>query len=235
MNATIVRLAMQSLLGRRRGLVLLILPVLLLLLALVIRSLTGPGDAYPIVSTLGYGLALPLVALLSASAVLGPEIDDGSVVYLLAKLVNRYVVGLSKYLVAFLASVTFGALPLGLAGMISDVGDPSRALGWFAGGVFASAAYCAVFLAVAAFTRHAVIIGLLFVLIWESLLGGLLDGVKWISIGDWGRELAAAIGSVDSPPGTGLLYAMIAGAVITVAGLVLTGDRLRSFSLTGDE
>ena len=44
-----------------------------------------------------FTLALPLVALLATSAVLGPEVDDGSIVYLLAKPVNRYGLAISKY------------------------------------------------------------------------------------------------------------------------------------------
>ena len=34
-------------------------------------------------------------------------------------------------------------------------------------------------------TRHAVVIGLIYLLIWEGLLGGLLDGVRWLSITRW--------------------------------------------------
>jgi ABC-2 type transport system permease protein len=234
MNRTIVRLAAQALLGRRRGLLLLALPVVLVVLSIVIRALTEAGVGYEVVSTLGFGLALPLVALLSATAVLGPEIDDGSIVYLLAKPVNRYVIGVSKYVVAVAATLVFGALPLLVAGLIVDSSDSGRAVAWLAGGALAGAAYTALFLAVAATTRHAVVAGLLFVLLWEGLMGGLLSGIRWLSIGAWGKQLAAAVSNAVADPGTGLTYALAAAAVLVALGVWFTGDRLRSFSMRGE-
>jgi ABC-2 type transport system permease protein len=90
MNTTIARLAVQSLVGQRRGIVLAVLPVVLVLLALAVALLTEGPTAYEvIVGGLGFGLVLPLVALLVTTGVLGPEIDDGSIVYLLSKPISR--------------------------------------------------------------------------------------------------------------------------------------------------
>ncbi|MFT3874590.1 MAG: ABC transporter permease subunit [Nocardioides sp.] len=234
MNPTIVRLAGQALLGRRRGLLLLALPIVLIVLATIIRVLTEPGVGSDVIDALGFGLALPLVALFAASAVLGPEIDDGSVVYLLAKPVSRHVVGFSKYAVAALATIAFGAVPLLVAGLITDSTEPDAAVGWLVGGAIAGATYTAVFVAAAATTRHAVVVGLLFVLLWEGLLGNLLDGIRWLSIGAWGREIAHAVGDAVSAPGTGLPYALIASALVIAVSVWFTGDRLRSFSMRGE-
>lgn len=235
MNATVARLAFRALTGRRRGLLLVLLPVLLIALAIVIRALAGQGSGYEVVSDLGFTLGVPLVSLLAANAVLGPEIDDGSIVYLLAKPVNRYVVALSKYAVAAGAAVLVGALPLLAMGLIIDSSDPERALAWTGGGAVAALAYSAVFLALSAAVRFAVVVGLLFVLLWEGLLGGLFAGIRWVSIGDWGREIASGLSSRVSAPGTGAAYAWIALVLVTVAAVALAGDRLRSFSLRGGD
>jgi ABC-2 type transport system permease protein len=234
MNPTIARLAAQALLGRRRGLLLMALPLVLVALAVIIRLLTDPGVGYDVVSTLGLTLALPLVALLSASAVLGPEVDDGSIVYLLAKPVSRHAIALSKFVVAALASVVFGAVPLFVAGVVVDAGQLGEALAWLVGGAVSGVVYTALFLAVAATTRHAVVIGLLFVLLWEGLLGGLLDGIRWLSIGAWGRELAAAVSDRVASADTGVTYAVVAAVVLTVGSVWFAGDRLRSFSMRGE-
>jgi len=234
MNATIARLAAQALLGRRRGLLLMALPLVMIALAVIIRLLTDAGVGYDVVSTLGFTLALPLVALLSASAVLGPEVDDGSIVYLLAKPVSRHTIAVSKFVVAALATVVFGALPLFVAGIIVDAGDVGQALAWLIGGAVSGVVYTALFLAVAATTRHAVVIGLLFVLLWEGLLGGLLDGIRWLSIGAWGREVAAAVSDRVAAADTGLVYAVVAAVVLTLGSVWFAGDRLRSFSMRGE-
>ena len=235
LNPTIVRLSTQALLGRRRGLVLMLIPGLLLVLAVVVRALTDAGVGYDIVSEVGFTLALPIVALLAASAVLGPEIDDGSIVYLIAKPVPRHVVVLSKFVVAWLATIALGALPLLLAGMVLDSSDSGRAVAWGVAAFVSGTAYTALFLGLAALTRHAVVIGLLFALLWEGLLGGLLSGVRWLAIGPWGLQVGSAISDAVDEPGTGLTYALVAAAVVTAGSVWFAGDRLRSFTLRGDE
>ena len=235
MNPTIVRLSVQALLGRRRGAVLALIPALLLVLAVVVRTLTQAGVGYDIVSNVGFTLGLPLVALLASSAVLGPEIDDGSIVYLIAKPVPRHVVAFSKYVVAWVATVALGALPLFLAGLVLDASDVGRALAWGVAALVAGTTYTALFLGLAALTRHAVVLGLLFVLLWEGLLGGLLSGIRWLSIGAWGAEVGSAVSSAVEAPGTGVAYALAAATVVSVATVWFAGDRLRSFTLRGDE
>ncbi|MDQ3503863.1 MAG: ABC transporter permease, partial [Actinomycetota bacterium] len=97
-------------------------------------------------------------------------------------------------------------------------------------------AYTALFVLLSVLTRHAVVVGLVYVLIWEGLLGGLLDGVRWLSIRQWSAAVTAEVsGEVSVRPDLGLVYALVATAVVTVASLVLAGERLRSFRLTGDE
>jgi ABC-2 type transport system permease protein len=235
MNSTILRLSRQALFGRRRGLVLVLIPAVLLVLAVVVRALTDEAVGYEAVANLGFTLALPLVALLAATAVLGPEVDDGSIVYLLAKPVSRHVIALSKYVVAWAATMALGALPLLLAGLVLDRSDPRQALAWGIGGALAGTAYTALFVALAALTRHAVVLGLLFVLLWEGVLGNLFAGVRWVAVGAWGREVAAEVSPLVPGSGTGLAYAVVGAALVSVGSLWFTGDRLRSFSLRGDE
>ncbi|MEZ5093413.1 ABC transporter permease [Nocardioides sp.] len=237
MNATIIRLALQALLGRRRFWLLLLMPLVMIALAVVVRTLAGEGAGYEeILVGLGLGLVLPLVALLTTSSALGPEMDDGSIVYLLAKPVSRHAIAASKYAVALLATLGFGVLPLLVAGFVLDASRGGATVAWFVGGVLAAAAYCGLFLAVSAVTKHAVVVGLLFLLVWEGLLGNLLSGVRWLSIGNWAGSLADSLSdrAVIHTDGVGAAYALVATAVVVLGGVWFAGDRLRSFSLRGD-
>ena len=231
-NTTIAKLALQALLGRRRFYLLLAFPVLLIGLVGLITALTDGDAAWEILPGLGYPLVLPLVAILAASSVLGPEVDDGSIVYLLSKPVNRYGVATSKWVVALGATLVAGALPILVAALIT--GDSTRALALFVGAAVAGTTYSALFLAISAVTRHAVIASLMFVLIWESLLGNLFSGIAWLSIGQWGLRVGHEISSALPDPAN-LGYAIVASLLVTVVGAWFAGDRLRSFSLTGDE
>ncbi len=232
MNATIAKLALQALLGRRRFYLLLAFPVLLIALVALITALADGDAAFDVLPGLGYPLVLPLVAILAASSVLGPEVDDGSIIYLLAKPVSRYGVAISKWVVALAATLTAGAMPILVAALIT--GDSTRAWALFVGAVVAGTTYSALFLAISAVTRHAVIASLMFVLIWESLLGNLFTGVAWLSIGQWGLRVGHEL-SAQLPDPANLTWAILASLVVTVVGVWFAGDRLRSFSLRGED
>ncbi len=231
-NSTIAKLALQALLGRRRFFLLLAFPVLLVALTALVAALADGEAAYDLLPGLGYPLVLPLVAILATSSVLGPEVDDGSIVYLLSKPVNRYGVAISKWLVAVAATLVAGALGILLAALVT--GDATRAVALFVGAAVAGTAYTALFLAISSVTRHAVIASLMFVLIWESLLGNLFTGIAWLSIGQWGLRIGHAL-SDQLPDPASLPYAIVASALVTVVGVWFAGDRLRSFSLKGED
>lgn len=236
-NATIIGLTVRNGLGARRTVVLIILPVILIGLAITVRALVGVDEDATIGVMVGLGITvvLPLVALIAGTSVLAAEVDDGSIVYLLAKPISRHTIVVSKYLVAVTATILFTTLPIMLAGAIMT-GELRGAIGYAAGALLGAFAYSAIFLLLSCVTRHAVAAGLLYVLIWEGLLGGLLSGVRWLSVGAWSTSLADSIVTDDiltkpvSPA-----YAIIATVVVTVGAVWLAGDRLRSFRLTGEE
>ncbi|MBM6401391.1 ABC transporter permease [Phycicoccus sonneratiae] len=235
MNRTLFRLSVQAVAGRRRGLVLLVVPVALLVLALVVKGLADGDTGLDATVGLGFSLALPLVALLASTAVLGPEVDDGSIVYLLSKPVSRHVIAVSKYAAAWLTTMLLGALPLGVVALVLDASEPGRAAALGVGGAVAGTVYSALFLGLAALTRHAVVIGLLYTLFWEGVLGSVLSGIRYLSVGAWGREVAHALSPLVGTADVGTVFAVVAALVVTLGSVWFTGDRLRSFTLRGDE
>jgi ABC-2 type transport system permease protein len=80
-----------------------------------------------------------------------------------------------------------------------------------------------------------VLLGLLYVLIWEGVLGNLLSGSRVLSIQQYMVTIAADTTSSDLLNGrVSLPVAVVMSAVFLVGGTVLAVDRLRSFTLTGD-
>ena len=119
-SATIVRLGVRSIFGRWRGVLLIVLPVLLVGISLLVRVLVGEDDNAAEGTLYGLGLVVivPLVALLAMSGLLAPEIDDGSISYLLAKPISRHTIVASKLVVAVACVLVFGALPMVAAGLV---------------------------------------------------------------------------------------------------------------------
>lgn len=237
MNATVIRLSLRSLLGRRRALLLLLLPGVLLLLAVVIRLLAGsdPAITRNLLGAFALGTLVPLLGLISGTGVLGPEIDDGSVVYLLAKPISRRAIVASKLLVAVIAVVVFAALPTLLAGLIMSGMADGLAVGYAAGALVAGLAYCAVFLLLSVLTRNAVIVGLLYALIWETVLGGYVPGAQKLSIQQWALSVTRAISGSEVKAAVALPVGATLLVVLFVASIWYAGRRLATLTLTSEE
>ncbi|MBT0769809.1 ABC transporter permease [Kineosporia sp. J2-2] len=242
MNATVAGLTWRSLVGRRRAVLLVVLPVVLIGLSVLVRLVSGesPDNAADLLGSFSLGFLIPLLCLIAGTGAIGPEIDDGSIVYLMAKPLNRYGIAVSKWVVAFAVIVLFGVLPTLVAGFIMNGTADDIATGYAAGALLAGAAYVTVFLLLAVVTRNAVVIGLLYALVWEAAVGGYVPGARALSIQQWALTVTRAMIKTDEGDyGIGSAVALPTGvtllAVVTVAGLAYTGYRLRSIRITGDE
>jgi ABC-2 type transport system permease protein len=235
MNPTIVRITLRGLLGRRRFLLLLPLPALLVGMAVLAEALGGTPAEWggPILVGLGIAVVLPVMALIVGASVLGSEIDDGTLVHILTKPLPRSEIVLSKLLVAVgVSTVTVGA-GMVLAGLVA--GSASLALGLLAGTVVGVLAYSALFLALSLVTRRPVLVGLVYILIWEGLLGNVVSGTRVISIQQYVVTISERVAGTSLFEGSVSLPVSLAmAAVVTAAATVLAVDRLRSFSLAGE-
>jgi len=234
---TIASVTLRATMGRKRAL-LFALPPLILIVVTLLLKLAHPSDpSWPsqILGVFGFSVVLPLTALIIGTSVLGAEVDDGSIVQLLATPVPRSVVIASKYVVATVLTMIFVALPELLAGLIATGGATRLAIGLFVGALAGSAMYNAIFVMLSVLTTRAIAFGLLYVLIWEGLLGNLVAGAKLLSVGHYSLGIANAIAH-DSNLNAGLSAgtAIGMGAVVTAAALVVAARGLASFSLKGD-
>lgn len=142
---------------------------------------------------------------------------------------------LTKFAVAALLTLLFAAVSEYLAGAIATGPSSKLALGLLAGAAVASVVYNAMFIWLSVLTTRAIAVGLLYLLVWEGLLGNLVGGVRLLSVDQY--ALGIANGVAHSQPLHAHLTAGTAigfGVVITVLALVLASRRLASFSLKGD-
>lgn len=244
MNPTIVQLTLRNLLGHRRALLLLALPAVLLGLCLIIRLSVDAASredvAVGVLGAFAIATVVPLLGLIAGTGAIGPEIDDGSIVYLLAKPVNRHSIVVSKLVVAIAVTIVFAALPVFLAGLLLAGGTDRLWLAYGLAAVVTGFAYSAVFLLLAVVARNAVVIGLIYVLVWESLVGSFVPGAQALSVQQWGLAFTrAVVGSraddlqVTAAVRLGVAVPLL--VILTVGATVLAGSRLRSLRLAGDE
>ena len=242
MNATVARLTARSLLGRRRAYLLMALPGVLILLCVLVRLLAGEDNDITVGILGGFALStlVPLLGLIAGTGSIGPEIDDGSIVYLLSKPLSRHSIAGTKAAVAATVVTAFAALPVLVAGLVLAGTSDGLAAGYFLGALVAGLAYATLFLLLAVVTRHAVVIGLIYALIWESLVGSYVPGAQALSIQQWSLALSAkVVGSRAAA--LGVTSAVSLGAAVPLLVLLAAGStwyagrRLRSLRLTSDE
>jgi ABC-2 type transport system permease protein len=234
-NPTIAKITTRGLFGRRRFLLLLPLPVLLIGLALLARGLGArPQEwAQPVLIGLGFAAVLPVIALIVGTGVLGSEIDDGTLVHVLAKPLARSEIIVTKLLVAVLVTAATVGPPMFAAGLVA--GSARLGAGLAVGCLVGACAYSALFLALSLLTRRPVLLGLLYVLIWEGVLGNLLAGTRVLSIQQYVVAVAARAGDTDLLLGrVSVPVSVVMAVVFTAGGALLAIDRLRSFSVAGE-
>ncbi|GAB3448119.1 ABC transporter permease [Actinophytocola sediminis] len=235
MNTTIMGLTTRALLGRRRVLMLLPMPLVLIGLTLIAVS-TGaqPENWGPLVfGGLGLAVILPLTALIVGSSVLGLEIDDGTITHLLTKPLPRSEIVMSKLCVAWLVTTIATGMPLAISALIAGSGQ--LAIGLAAGALLGSLTYTALFLALSLITKRPVAVGLVYIMLWENLVVGFVDGAKVFSVQQHATTFANAVAQSDMLNDTvALPTAMIIAAIFVVVGTWGATARLRSFALTGE-
>lgn len=235
MNLTIMSLTARAMLGRKRVLMLLPMPIILIGLTLI-GVTSGASDAEwgPVVfSSLGISVILPLTALIVGSSALGLEIDDGTITHLLTKPLPRSEIVLSKLAVAWLVTAVATGVPLAAAALIG--GSGKLAVGLVIGAAIGALAYSALFLALSVMTKRPVAVGLVYIVLWENILVSYVSGARVFSVRQHATAIADSIGNtqlIDASVTVGT--ALIMSVIFIVVGTVGATQRLRSFALTGE-
>ena len=256
-NPTVASITLRATVSRKRALLFALPAVILILLTVALRASRPPVRPWPshVLGTFGFSVLIPLTALIIGTSVLGAEIDDGSIVHLLATPVRRSAVVMTKFVIATGLTIVFAAVPELIAALISGGGSipaPGPASGpasaglvtisagkfavaLFVGALACSVIYNAVFVMLSTATTRAIAVGLLYVLVWETLLSNFVSGVKLLSVSHYG--LGIANGILNDPlleAGLGVLTSIVMGAIVTAVALALAMNLLSSFTLKGE-
>ena len=242
MNVVIARITLRQLLSRRRTLLLLLLGGILVLVAGIFRLAGEEARAMPftagLLSNLGVGTLMPLVALIFGTGAIGAEIEDGTAIFLLAKPISRRSIVLTKLAVAAICSAALTCGPMLLAGLIAAGGlGQGLVPGMVGAAAIGSLLYCAVFVALSLVTGRALVFGLAYVLIWEGLLAGLFAGTRTFSVRQLTLAFADSIGGIpkeifDAP--VSLLTAVVVGTFLLAGATLIAIRRLSAYEISGE-
>lgn len=217
-------LTVRQLAGSRRLWLVLGLVSLPVLAAVVFRvgdtTTTSDRFADNVTRTLLGSAILPLVMLLFATSAFGNELVDRTLGYLALKPIARWRIVLPKLAAAF----AVGGIPVAVSGFLAvalvDGGTLGGALATGAGLLVGAAAYAALFTWAGLATRHALLIGLVYVFVWEATLAAYLDGIRFLSIR---RYTLAVIHGLDGTRLATVDNPLSARAAIVAALIVVSG------------
>ncbi len=240
MTGALVSITLRAMLNRRRTLLLALLGVLLIGIAAIYALSDPPPDqalevTRSLLGDLAIGVLLPVVAVIVGTAAIGSELDDGTVVYLLARPVPRWRIVLVKLLVAWVVVTLLVAPATLVAGLIGQ-DDPALAIGFAAAAVIGALEYTAVFVALSLLTSRALIVGLAYVVIWEGVVAGLFAGTRPISVRQHVLAVAEALGGADAAGIADVALEVAVGAlvIVTVGATILAVRRLETVELRGE-
>lgn len=176
---------------------------------------------------------LPIVVLLPATAAFGEELEDGTLVYLVMKPVTRLRLVLGKY--AAVVAIAIPSLLIGIAlttVLVANVEGAESMLALYRAMAAAAAAdaalLSAVFVLVSLIIPRALLAGMIYIFVWESLLGRFLPGVESVSSREYTMRVFNGVLDGDS---TMAWNAVLTMAIVAIICLALAVWRLRTLQI----
>jgi ABC-2 type transport system permease protein len=242
MTWLVFRLTVGQLVRQRRTLLLILLAVLPVALAVLFRFAGETAEEAEdfVVGVLAHfivALVLPLTALVIGTAALGQELEDGTIVYLVAKPLRRWNVVIAKVAAAWVVTTAVIAPSVVASGFIILSGnDDGRLVPAFTvAAAIGALVYAALFVSLSIRFGRALIIGLAYVFLWETLVSQFIVGVRFFSVRAYTTSLADAISDSSSSlfaNSLGVTPALVLIAVVTGLSLVYGIRRLNAYQMS---
>jgi len=239
----IVKVTLRQLLGGRRLVVLGLLgliPGVIVWLTTSNRSPEGVFDVYHdggVIAIL-FLVVMPISSIVLGSAALGDERRDGTLSFLVVRPLPRSYITTAKLIAAWIAAATVSAM----SGAFASIAVSIRASDWSTfvptsvGLAIGAGCYTAVFIVLGHLTSRAVLMGLIYLFVWEtgiSFAAPALSNVSLFRIGlsayaglvpESQSVLAEPLGAIA--PGVGGAAAKL--AVLGVLAVLATASLLRN-------
>ena len=205
------------------------------IVVVLVSALVGAADdrsdpvetGVRLISDLGFTTLVPIVALVFASAALGDMREDGTLVYLWLRPMDRWPIVVGAWLAAITVSLPLTLVPL-VASSVALDGGSDLVVATAVAGVVGVLAYSALFVLVGLVLKNAIVWGLGYVLIWEGIVAAFGSFAARLAIRGYTRSIITSITEVDLDLGDlSLAAGILVPLVASVVALALGSYRLR--------
>ena len=184
-------------------------------------------DAAEVIWFFGIGLMVPIISLVLSSSSFGDLQADETLVYLWHRKTPRWQLAAAAWLAPATIAVPANALGLVLCALLITGFSAKMFFGTLAAVVVAAIVYSAVFTLLGLLFRQALIIGLMYLIIWEQFLARAGGGAATLSILTYPSSVLAKITDVELfLADRSLAVGLIVPAVLSILALVATSRRL---------
>jgi ABC-2 type transport system permease protein len=182
---------------------------------------------------------LPLTVLVLATSAFGNEVEDRTLPFLTLKPVGRLRIVIEKLAGSVLVSGPIVVLGLIMTYLVVLRGDSGAHLhllwAMIVAALVATVAYSSIFMLVSLLISRALVAALIYLFLWESILGRFVPGLRYVSIRHFVASIFAAV--ADDPrfapnDATGLAAAIATLAIASVVAIVLATWRLRRMNVS---
>jgi len=226
-------LTLRSLLLQKRTIVLVVVALTPVLMALAYALARSPGDHdHSFYSDLVQQLFVPtvasLIALVFGVSAFGDEREDGTILYLVATPQARLRLVTAKVAAAWTATLLLLVPSLVVSGALSlRHGLTAGLIGWpLLGVVLASLAYCAAAVLLSLYTRRPIVIGVIYILLWEGSIATFAPSAAKLSISAYGRAFVGHVLPQAAQPVAGTVVSALVLVAVAAAAAWATARAL---------
>jgi ABC-2 type transport system permease protein len=232
----VMLLTLRALLLQRRTAVLALIVAAPVVTALV-YAVAKPADSSDvdfysgIVEQLFVPTVGALVALVFGVSAFGDEREDGTILYLVATPQRRLDLVVAKVAAAWIASLVLLVPALALTALLGlgDSLSAGRLLWPLAGVVLSALAYCAAAAWLSLRTRRPVVVGIIYILLWEGSIATFAASAAKLSIAAYGRAFVSHAIPEAAEPVAGIgASALVLALVAAIASLAAARALVRS-------
>jgi ABC-2 type transport system permease protein len=229
------RLLVRQLVTRGRVFALLAVGVAVVLVAWAVGAADDIDDpveaAVGVIGGLGFTVVVPIVSLVFASAALGDAREDGTLVYLWLRPIDRWPVVVGAWLAGVTVSLPLTIVPLAVAAAASR-GGSDLVVATIIASIVGVLAYSALFTLFGLLVRNSIVWGLGYILIWEGVISGFAPSAANLAIAGYTRSILTDLTGVSLELGDkSMAVGIIVPLIVAVVALALASRRLQNMDI----
>jgi len=238
---TLLLLSLRQTASRTRILIVLLLTALPISLAVLVSILARdePDFSQSFTDILVDGMlitvVLPIVMMALATAAFGNELDDRTLSYLVLKPIARSKIVVPKLLAAIIVGGPLMIASGVVVALLGFEGNTRAAAATGAALLTGVVTYAAIFTWAGLVSARALAFALLYVFLWEGLISGFLEGVRYMSVRGYTVGVLHGVDGVSfgalSDRAIELPAAVVGAVMVTVIFFLLTVLRLRGMDV----